>query len=261
MSKQQTKILLLVEGERREKDLMNHLLKVYEINESHEIVSYKTSIYDLYDRMFLGDGPEMLDLLQVLKEHEKDPAVKVIFDDHYSDVILIFDLDPQAPLFSKEKIIRMAEYFNESTENGKLYINFPMVEAFYHMKSIPDPAYEAYMVSIDELKDGNYKDRVKKTCRIPYRKFAETRELCDIVINQNLSKALMITKEKKNSTSISMTDLLNQQITMLVEKEAFYVLCTCIFYILDFNPNLVSVRLSTISKKDRFGGIWQAVDQ
>ena len=240
MSNRYTKILLLVEGESKEKALMNHLLNVYGISDSHQIVSYKTSIYDLYNRMFKDDDPEMLDLLQVLKERETDPSVRKIFDEHYSDVILIFDLDPQAPLFTPEKITRMTEYFNESTENGKLYINYPMVEAFYHMKSIPDPDYDSYQVTKEELKEGNFKKRTKQICRIPYKRFAVTKEECDIVILQNLQKAHNLTQTDEPLTQPSMLDILQAQLQSFMEHEMLYVLCTCVFYIIDFNPSLVS---------------------
>ena len=240
MNNHYTKILLLVEGASREKKLMDHLLNVYGISTSHQIVSYNTSIYDLYDRMFLDDDPETLDLLQVLKEHEKDPSVREIFDEHYSDVILIFDLDPQAPAYTPEKIIRMTEYFNESTENGKLYINYPMVEAFYHMKSIPDPEYDSYAVSMVDLKEGSFKDSTKKICRIPYKRFAVTKEECDIVINQNLQKAHILTGAGETLMYSFMSDVLKAQIHSLVNSGLLYVLCTCVFYISDFNPNLVS---------------------
>ena len=41
----------------------------------------------------------------------------------------------------------MSCYFTESSEMGKLYLNYPMVEAFYHMKSIPDENYTSYLAT------------------------------------------------------------------------------------------------------------------
>lgn len=49
----------------------------------------------------------------------------------------------------------MANYFTESTNMGKLYLNYPMVEAFYHMESIPDENFNKYIVTLDDLKDKN----------------------------------------------------------------------------------------------------------
>ena len=71
MDKQQPKILVLVEGEKTDIKIMNHLLCVYGTRDHHQIVSYQTNIYVLYKKMFVNDDPDSLDLLQVLKENEK----------------------------------------------------------------------------------------------------------------------------------------------------------------------------------------------
>lgn len=140
MVNEKSKILVLVEGEKTDYKLMDRLLRMYGIAESHEIVSYNTNIYTLYNQMFRDGDPESVDILQLLKEHESDEAKKKIFDYRYSDILLIFDLDPQDPAFTVDKILEMVSFFTESSDMGKLYLNYPMVEAFYHMKDIPDAA-------------------------------------------------------------------------------------------------------------------------
>ena len=80
---------MLVEGAKMEIKLMEHLLSVYGISQSHQIVSYNTSIYDLYAHMFVDTDPDDVDLLQLLKERETDPAKKKLFDDRYSDILCL----------------------------------------------------------------------------------------------------------------------------------------------------------------------------
>ena len=92
------KILFLVEGAKTDVRLMQKLLSIYGFDQKYEIISYNTNIYTLYNEMFRDNDPADLDLLQVLKEHEKDPRKKPLFDQSYSDILLIFDLDPQDPL-------------------------------------------------------------------------------------------------------------------------------------------------------------------
>ncbi len=150
MDETKAKILMLVEGAKTDVVLMNHVLKLYGISDSHQIVSYNTNIYSLYDSLFASGDPNVLDLLQVLKENEKDEDKRTIFDARFSDVLLVFDLDSQDERYSREKIQQMLEYFNESSDNGKLYINYPMVESFYHMRAIPDPDYDSYIVTLEE---------------------------------------------------------------------------------------------------------------
>lgn len=76
MDSEKTKILMIVEGQKTDVALMNHLLSVYGINQNHEIVSYNTNLYVLYDQIFNDDNPESIDLLQHLKEKEPDEKKK-----------------------------------------------------------------------------------------------------------------------------------------------------------------------------------------
>lgn len=89
------KILVIVEGEKTDVRLMKHLLRTYGLDKKHAIVSYNTNIYTLYNDMFRDDDPESYDILQVLKSRESDEYKKRIFDEEYSDILLIFDFDPQ----------------------------------------------------------------------------------------------------------------------------------------------------------------------
>ncbi|MFQ9469964.1 MAG: hypothetical protein ACLR0S_05030 [Hominenteromicrobium sp.] len=97
MDKEKSQILVLVEGNKTDYNLMNKLLEIYGISDSHEVVSYHTNIYTLYQEMFQEGDPASVDLLQNLKEHEPNPHLKELFDRRYSDILLIFDLDPQDP--------------------------------------------------------------------------------------------------------------------------------------------------------------------
>lgn len=245
MANGKSKILVLVEGKKTDYQLMVRLLQIYGINDSHEIVSYNTNIYVLYNEMFRDSDPASMDILQILKEHERNPEMKRIFDERYSDILLIFDLDPQDPAFSADKIIEMASYFVESSDMGKLYLNYPMVEAFYHMRSIPDDRYYEYTASLNELQNHRYKERVTRENRNhSYTKFAVTKEECDIVIGQNIKKSWIVTETEQLVDEMmqllpNSVDILKAQIRNLEEQQLVSVLCTCVFYIVDYNPTLL----------------------
>lgn len=231
------KILFLVEDAKTDVRLMQKLLSVYGFDQKYEIVSYNTNIYTLYNEMFRDNDPADLDLLQVLKEHEKDPRKKPLFDQSYSDILLIFDLDPQDPLFTSDKIQRMTEYFVESSDMGKLYLNYPMVEAFYHMHDIPDAHFNEYFTTQEELSNGTYKQRVNQENRNRnYTKFAVTKEECNTVIQQNLEKARWL---------CNVPDGIPDEISILSaelrywEQQMISVLCTCVFYIPEYDPKLI----------------------
>lgn len=241
MAKVKRKILILVEGAKTDVDLMKRLLSIYKIDSDYEIVSYCTNIYTLYHEMFEDNNPADIDLLQLLKSREPDSSKKYIFDAFYSDILLVFDFDPQAPDFSPEKIRNMTKYFVESSDMGKLYINYPMVEAFYHMTSIPDPAYDSYYATLDELTSGTYKARVNRENRNhDYRKFAVGKEECDSVINQNVEKAKRLAEvELGDSLLPTQYDILSAQLRCVLKDSRVAVLSTCAFFIPEYNPELI----------------------
>ena len=188
-----------------------------------------------------------IDLFLHLREHEKDPVKKTLFDQskRYSEIVLIFDFDPQDREFSTTAILEMSRYFSDSTDTGKLYINYPMVESFYHVKSIPDSDYDGYIATLDELKDHLYKSRVDKESFIHDRKeFAGQKSNCDLVVRQNIDKAWRIAQKTRpddgeDSPVPEQSDILNKQLEKLSAEKAVYVLCTCAFYIVDYNPKLI----------------------
>lgn len=245
MNDKRTKILVIVEGAKTDVRLMEHLLNIYGIDEKHQIVSYNTNIYSLYNEMFREVDPENIDILQLMKEHENDPSKKEIFDAYYSDVLLIFDFDPHDPQFSDTKISEMINFFVESSDMGKLYLNYPMVEAFYHMKSIPDVEYDSYIVTMDELIAKKYKQRVNYENRNHnYSKFAVNKAECNTVIRQNIDKSWKLCGFQCifNNEDTELPDsneiLQNQLLKMNLDNE-LAVLCTCVFYIVDYNTKLI----------------------
>lgn len=242
MGEHKAKILLLVEGAKTDVEVMNHLLKIYGIGDRHEIVSYNTNIYNLYKALFKDDDPEVIDILQLLKSKEKDVEKKRIFDERFSDILLVFDLDPQDAEYSPNIIEKLLEYFNESSENGKLYLNYPMVEAFYHMRSIPDPDYYEYKATIAELKAKSYKTRVHRESRNrKFEMFAADKPECDQVIIQNIKKSNMIIHRKGTDSTepASSGEIFRVQAECIKKEARLNVLCTCVFYIYDYNSNLI----------------------
>lgn len=241
MAENKRKILVLVEGAKTDVVLMERLLSVYQIDVKYEIISYRTNIYTLYHELFGDNDPADMDLLQMLKSREPDPAKKALFDDFYSDILLIFDLDPHDSGFTSEKIDSIARYFVESSDMGKLYINYPMVEAFYHMASIPDPDFDSYHATLDELIAGEYKARVNRENRNhDYRKFAATKQECNIVIGQNMSKAWRLVGSDPGCDLLpTQVEMLAAQLNSVQKDSRVAVLSTCAFFIPEYNPKLI----------------------
>lgn len=56
------------------------------------------------------------------------------------------------------QISEMLDMFDNETENGKLYINYPMVEAIRYTKHLPDSMFYTYIVSRQQCRDISFKN-------------------------------------------------------------------------------------------------------
>lgn len=130
-------ILVISEGP-TEKKLIQRLFKTFSVRPV-TIVTFKTNIYRLYDLYEAQGQPyEDLDLISVLRSDPsrdfKVPEIEALSDSRrYTDIFLIFDFDPHVQGYSAQKILKLMGHFSDSTDTGRLYINYPMVESFQHM--------------------------------------------------------------------------------------------------------------------------------
>lgn len=244
-------ILLIVEGAKTERKLLEQIFKIYNIKVSDkQIYSYTTNIYSLYDRVFKNSLEELddLDFLLALKENGINQEQNDILTEHdYSDILLIFDYEPQDDKFDISHLSIMMKYFSESTDNGKLYINYPSVESFKHFKSIPDPEYFNRYYKLADLinnERSQYKQTVGNESAITdIRKY--TKSLLDYLVKENINKAFYIEKGnalcgiKETYTSLNEVELLSNINKMFVKDNIIPVLNTSLFFICEYNIRLI----------------------
>ena len=247
MSLVNRKILVIVEGERKEIRLISRLKELF-LPQNISIASYGTSLYQLYDYLeeYCDFNFEDLDVLLALKAHETDENKKAIFDEKYTDVLLIFDFDPQDDKFDITKISKLMSYFNDSTENGKLYINYPMLESFYHLANIReiqfDENFKNSKFTLNELQKHLYKRRaVNEGTDLDIGRMPK--EMVENIMHQQSCKANCILEENYevlgDYSQDKMLIILKKQNEMLEQTGEAYVLNTCTFFVLEFYPSNV----------------------
>lgn len=132
--------LFIFEGEREGEyveSLKQHFLQ--EDSEKQRIVIecvYKTDIYQLFRKMSVDNFA--IDIITLLKNRDDNNA-KTLAGYHQNDfagVYLFFDYDAHATAADDSKIKEMLKYFNNETENGLLYLSYPMVEAIRHYNTM-----------------------------------------------------------------------------------------------------------------------------
>ncbi|MBR6395293.1 MAG: hypothetical protein IKS13_10830 [Ruminococcus sp.] len=271
MISKERKILLLVEGKSTEVNLFSRIIDCFpEIDiKKDNIIVYNTNLFALNQSLIKEFGNEWneeeIDFLSFLKSspNTKGQITNLknytsgvdISDFKFTDIFLIFDYERQDPLFDTNRIKKMLSFWNESTENGLLYINYPMIEAYKHLKApLPDIGYLSKkctcpMLFSKENKKNKYKQVVgNESSFTDLNNY--TRELFRNFVIHNLCKASTITKGTTDiSDSIAKQYWENIDYNEILDVENFYsnskeygfvyVLATCLFFIPEYNSKLI----------------------
>lgn len=129
-------ILLVFEGQKTEGLVWESLRRYFlnDLNDNTIIYGiYGNEIYSLYHKIL--KDPD-LDLFSLIKENPLNTdLLSEVSKDEVSEIFLFFDYDGHVGGASDEQLASMIELFSEETENGKLYVSYPMVEAIKHLSS------------------------------------------------------------------------------------------------------------------------------
>lgn len=130
------RIAFIVEGENREQMIFHNIQKIFFSDKTPLDIftlSAKQNIYMLAQK--LRKEPYM-DTIEVLRECDEEAKKKLegLTRDSFQEIYLFFDYDGHTNNISdakkrKSAIEDMLQIFDNETEQGKLYISYPMVEA------------------------------------------------------------------------------------------------------------------------------------
>lgn len=172
--------LLIVEGDHEKNKLFRLIFKCFpEMNISmDDIWIYGTNIYVLYGDIVKEYGSEWADEedidLPFVISKKRHPE-NLCYKEDFINIILIFDYERHDTYFSETKILEMQKYFADAADMGKLYINYPMIESYQHLKTLPDHEYEDRKVPVSLRPGRKYKalvgreTAVSPIIELPYR--------------------------------------------------------------------------------------------
>ncbi len=248
------RILFIMEGKRDAK-ILQHLVSAYseslEISEN-VIVVYTSNIYSLYNdlRKLENSDSEFADFIEVLKERSENNRKKLgaYSRDDFSQIFLFFDMDIHARDLnnSLDNLTEMIEKFDNETENGKLYISYPMVEAAYMCDRV-DGLFngKTKLFLVDDCKNDGFKKFVNKKCRDEKDKMilpSEKKEDWEQIVKFNCEKASwimnkidpkksMCLKELKNLTQ---QNILKSERDFVENQKSVAVLCAYPFWLMEY---------------------------
>jgi hypothetical protein len=275
-------ILLITEGQRAEPALVRRALAAYGFDAAYEIVPYGANIHDLYARLFADGQDDSVELLGVLKEKERaagNAQALELLNRDYTDVLLLFDFDPHDNRYNAAQLLALARRFSQSTDEGKLYVSFPMLEAYKHLCALPDAAFFERRVVGSVLRGAaagaaggasagadagvgiysSYKQMADAQAAPILRNPGHyTKDTFDWVISHNVCKAARMCgldcaalvgvgpaqadAAARLYFEIDIEQVLRAEVELFAAEDAVDVLSTCLFFICDYNPNLIDFK-------------------
>jgi len=237
-------LLFITEGEIDEPRFIEKFLKKTISSVEYSIYPYTTTIHTLAKLIFnkKGEIDEELDIKKVLKEQEYDLIKRTILEKDYTDIILVFDFEPHCDSPEFEKVGKMLEYFNDSADMGKLYINYPMMQSYKHIKMLPDNEFKNRIV--ETIDASNYKEIVEKESH--FKKLKDYNfPVCMQIIGHHLMKANHILNNK--FVMMNKDEFLNLDYSRIysiecknnTEKGYVDVINTFLFFIIEFKPTVM----------------------
>lgn len=158
-------ILFIVEGENRDYRFVNNMTGIFLSGKyKTEIINVpaEQNLYMLYQ--ILKEDDFDTDLIEVIRDIVPGAKEKLegILRQDVDEIYMFFDYDiHQDNYHSDEDIVSiLLDTFNNETENGKLYISYPMVEALYDYKDGECESFTGCCIKAEEVKD--YKELAGK---------------------------------------------------------------------------------------------------
>ena len=221
---QRNQTLIVVEGEHEKQILLRILLTCFpEIPILDENIHvYAADIYDLYhdiekeyeENWYESDLEIDIPML-ISRRHNIKPQLN---KNNFTNIILMFDYEHHDIWFSDEKIIKMQKHFNNISDDGVLYINYPMIESYKDIVSIPHDPYLKKFVSVQCQPGRKYKEKVEKNSIISKyfntydRLLRYLREKINEVNEKEIAKLIcdIFSIKDKENLRFQISDLLNK---------------------------------------------------
>lgn len=213
------RIAFIYEGVQAEDDLLTNMKQVY-LSGFYDVETFQLpadgNIYMLWKQ--LVDDEFETNVIDVLKEMSKEAKTRIEEQDlkasDFAEIYLFFDYDGHAPRFSEETVHdanelckrrnmpevknkwdlleRMLLVFQNETEEGKLYVSYPMVESIKEIKK-DSAEYKRLYIPLED--SPNYKHRFFE--RSDYGNYeAITKEMWDIACHASVKQANLIVYQK-----------------------------------------------------------------
>lgn len=209
--------LFVFEGERLERAYFQSLEKAFFDGQQNRILlSFQNDIYELYKQLISEDDLDPFELIKELNHLDKNTELLVnLRRDQIGQIYLFFDMEPKDEQFDPQKLLDMLALFNNETEQGKLFISYPMIEAIRDIDNHTE--YLTRTVMLNDCTGRHYKPLSAERGNPIYQDARKiNKPLWQSLINTNLKKANFLT-----SGSCSQNPVIDQHLIAQAQLDQF----------------------------------------
>lgn len=251
-----SRILLIVEGEKTETAFISRLTELYGMK--YQIYTVGTNLFALYDKVKRTDF--QCDIKDILREFNIPEEQKEMLREDFAYTYLIFDSELQdkrpnerqapPPLTSRinrniDRLIEMAGFFNDETDpsKGKLYINYPMMESYRDADSFYDEQFIYNTIALEDIPDFKKIASSKHLAGFTIQDY--TKENYTDLMRMHVNK-LAFMSGKENPFLLPYTEYLSFspgekiadiQKRSIMNDSVLHILNTSLFFLLDYYGN------------------------
>jgi len=238
--------LFVVEGESRERRFLDWMIKCFFRGKySTKIISLSAAqnIYMLYQLLKTDDFDS--DLVEVLRDNVPGAGdvLEGISRQDISEIYMFFDYDVQqnnlsvedGNISADELLNELLVAFDNETDNGKLYLSYPMSEALYDYKDNMCQAFSSCFVSVNQIdcyKTVSGTDNPKASLHLD---IADWEDILNIFI---LRVKCLFAFEQLGfdlyKSAINPVSIMDKQCSLKEEKNEIFVLSAFPEFILDY---------------------------
>ncbi len=234
----------IVEGKSREYNFINEMTSVFFKGRYDSLticLPAEQNIYMLYN-MQKENGFET-DLIELLRDSNKEIEKELIGirRDSIDEIFLLFDFDFHQNNLAREtkseKVLEeMLAFYDNETENGKLYISYPMVEALYDCCDGTCNSHTSCFFPVDRF--NQYKELVGKNnhrAGMHYRRYETWKDVISLFGLRIMCLFDMLDMDyeiyKKN---VTVRSVFYKQLSLVKEKNEVFVLSAFPEFLLDY---------------------------
>lgn len=195
-------ILFIFEGASYEPPLYDGIKTLFFPRSNDQVIcSFCSSIYTFYKRLSDDEFGGFADVVDVLKAElaKTDPGNELFKykSSDFESIYLFFDYDLYRGDLSKKnvQIQELLEYFNEETENGRLFISYPMIESIQYTKELPDSDFHKYIVRREDSIGKKFKKAARQFCHYKGYAYLKDGNNWKHLVQQHVQKANLLTKD------------------------------------------------------------------